>query len=395
VGFQKGNFQKIFRNPKSEVMKIFLIFLALPALLTAQNSMNLLLNAGFEDENICPEYNARCAPEGWWEANLKESDYFSQHKIAHTGNRSAAFTVMHYQHGNTKTYLYTRLACPLEQGKHYKFHFWLRVPTFEMREIGIYWSTTDVLGNFNPDLTLKPHLSFVKTDAKPKYKPNEWGEFSKTFIAKGGEKYLIIGNFEPDNPKIHGRHSLKIDRLLYHLDDASLILMDSVQSQPCEIAKIFADSMYKLNFRHILPKSQIPAPVAAQVTTRPTSLPVPRKSAAKSDTLTIPNIVFAHNSDVIEIPFQSVLDSMIQKIEPAKIRRVEIIGHTDDHGSDDYNQKLSLRRAHAISNYLINKQLKIPNIACIGRGESQPVADNVTESGRQRNRRVEIVLFFR
>jgi hypothetical protein len=133
---------------------IIFLLSSFPIVLEAQNQPNLLINPSFEVENICPEYHARCAPEGWWEANLKESDYFTKEKIAKTGNRSHAFTVMHYLYAHTKTYLYTRILCPLEKNKTYRFNFWLKVPTFEMRPVGLFLSEKDVLGNFNRDFTL-------------------------------------------------------------------------------------------------------------------------------------------------------------------------------------------------------------------------------------------------
>jgi outer membrane protein OmpA-like peptidoglycan-associated protein len=112
------------------------------------------------------------------------------------------------------------------------------------------------------------------------------------------------------------------------------------------------------------------------------------------DTLVIPNIVFAPNSDVISPDFTNILDRLIQKIDFEKVRKMEIIGHTDNTGSDSYNEKLSLRRAHSIANYLITKQMRPEKIICMGKGKTNPVADNTTEMGRQNNRRVEIILFF-
>jgi outer membrane protein OmpA-like peptidoglycan-associated protein len=365
-------------------------------LLKAQSQQNLLINPSFEAENVCPEYHARCAPEGWWEVNLKESDYFTQQKISKSGNRSTAFTVMHYMYAHTKTYMYTRLLCPLEKDKTYRFNFWLKVPTFEMRPVGIFLSEREVLGNFNRDFTLKPTVLFTKTAALTKFKPNEWIEFSQTFVSKGNEKYLIIGNFEPDDPKKFGRHSTNVDRLLYHLDDISLVGVDSSQNFLCENAKAHADSLYHLDFRHILPKSQIPPVESAPKI----GLGAPAKSVKTKllkqniDTLIIPNIVFAHNSDVISTDFTHVLYHLIRKIDFEKVRKMEIIGHTDNTGSDSYNEKLSLRRAHSIANYLITKQMRAEKITCIGRGETNPVADNHTEMGKQLNRRVEIILFF-
>ncbi len=75
---------------------------------------------------------------------------------------------------------------------------------------------------------------------------------------------------------------------------------------------------------------------------------------------------------------------------PETSLRVE--GHTDSTGSEDYNLKLSEKRANAVKNELVAQNLDAARIQTIGFGESKPVADNNVESGRQLNRRVEIVI---
>ncbi len=66
-------------------------------------------------------------------------------------------------------------------------------------------------------------------------------------------------------------------------------------------------------------------------------------------------------------------------------------GHTDDRGSDAYNQKLSQRRAESVRQYLIGKGLPASRLDAIGKGESNPIADNATAEGRAQNRRVLLV----
>ena len=67
-------------------------------------------------------------------------------------------------------------------------------------------------------------------------------------------------------------------------------------------------------------------------------------------------------------------------------------GHTDSTGSEDYNLQLSEKRAMAIQNELISQNVDPARIQIIGFGEAKPIADNSTESGRQLNRRVEVVI---
>ena len=72
--------------------------------------------------------------------------------------------------------------------------------------------------------------------------------------------------------------------------------------------------------------------------------------------------------------------------------RLEVEGHTDSVGSDDYNQQLSEKRAGAVRDYLIQQGISADGIVSRGLGKTQPVATNDTPEGRQQNRRVELVL---
>lgn len=72
--------------------------------------------------------------------------------------------------------------------------------------------------------------------------------------------------------------------------------------------------------------------------------------------------------------------------------KIEIEGHTDSIGSDDYNQRLSERRAQSVSAYLTQQGVREAIVGTVGYGESRPVATNGTAAGRQQNRRVEIVV---
>ena len=71
---------------------------------------------------------------------------------------------------------------------------------------------------------------------------------------------------------------------------------------------------------------------------------------------------------------------------------IEVIGHTDNTASAAYNQDLSQRRASAVANVLIKSGVPGGRVAAYGRGEDQPIASNLSASGRAQNRRVEIII---
>jgi outer membrane protein OmpA-like peptidoglycan-associated protein len=86
------------------------------------------------------------------------------------------------------------------------------------------------------------------------------------------------------------------------------------------------------------------------------------------------------------------LDRAARLVKESATMRVEIAGYTDSKGSDEYNQQLSERRANAVRNYLLSKNIDAVRIVAKGYGKQNPVASNETDAGRAENRRVEFVI---
>jgi outer membrane protein OmpA-like peptidoglycan-associated protein len=107
--------------------------------------------------------------------------------------------------------------------------------------------------------------------------------------------------------------------------------------------------------------------------------------------LNMPNsITFAFNSSEVKSEFNSTVTDIANVLNQYPETSVQVIGHTDDVGSDAFNQTLSEKRADAVASKLIANGVVNSRLVGIGRGESQPVADNKTEAGRAANRRVEV-----
>lgn len=104
------------------------------------------------------------------------------------------------------------------------------------------------------------------------------------------------------------------------------------------------------------------------------------------------DITFQTNSAGIEPDFFPVLKDVAQVLNTYPATMIDIVGHADSQGPDDYNQSLSERRATATADYLSTQRVKAERIYVAGMGERQPVATNATPEGRSRNRRVEIKL---
>jgi outer membrane protein OmpA-like peptidoglycan-associated protein len=71
---------------------------------------------------------------------------------------------------------------------------------------------------------------------------------------------------------------------------------------------------------------------------------------------------------------------------------LQVEGHTDSVGGDEYNQRLSEQRAGSVRDYLVQQGIPVNHVTAMGFGKTQPVADNATAAGRQQNRRVELVV---
>jgi len=110
-------------------------------------------------------------------------------------------------------------------------------------------------------------------------------------------------------------------------------------------------------------------------------------------TLNMPsNITFALNSSDLNAQFFNALDGVSMVLKEYDKTVIEVAGHTDSSGSDQYNQSLSERRAQAVSGYLSSHGVKTQRLIPIGAGEGHPVASNDTEQGRAANRRVELTI---
>ena len=131
--------------------------------------------------------------------------------------------------------------------------------------------------------------------------------------------------------------------------------------------------------------SAAPAPAAAA-----SPAPAPTPVAASSKVTYAADAFFDFNKSVIKPEAKAKLDDLVDKIKAINLEVIIAVGHTDAVGSEEYNQKLSMRRSNAVKAYLINKGVDKTRIYTEGKGEKQPVADNSTKEGRAKNRRVEI-----
>lgn len=104
-------------------------------------------------------------------------------------------------------------------------------------------------------------------------------------------------------------------------------------------------------------------------------------------------ILFATNSSDLQAAARENIQSLAKTLNKYPDTNILIEGDTDDQGTEEYNKKLSERRAQAVADYTKNQGVSGTRISTVGNGETNPVASNTSAAGRQQNRRVEIAIF--
>ena len=120
----------------------------------------------------------------------------------------------------------------------------------------------------------------------------------------------------------------------------------------------------------------------------PAAAPEPPPPPAK---LVLEGVNFDNDSAKLRYDADEILDKAAATLKEWGDVKVEVAGYTDSNNSDAYNLELSNRRANAVRDYLISKGIDASRLTAKGYGETNPIADNDTEEGRAKNRRVELV----
>jgi len=115
---------------------------------------------------------------------------------------------------------------------------------------------------------------------------------------------------------------------------------------------------------------------------------------AKTVAYAAKNVYFATASTKLLKQSYKPLDELVKVLNDNASLKLKIDGHTDNVGNDDFNMKLSDGRAASVKSYLVSKGISADRLESEGFGETMPVADNKTSTGRSQNRRVEMKVFY-
>ena len=132
------------------------------------------------------------------------------------------------------------------------------------------------------------------------------------------------------------------------------------------------------------------APAAPATPAAPAPAARPAPASVRQAVVIQADALFDFDKSVLRPDGRKSIDDAVAKLRGVDLELVIATGHTDSRGTDAYNQALSERRAATVKEYLVSKGIPASKITTIGKGESQPVATNKTDEGRQKNRRVDI-----
>lgn len=353
-----------------------LVFLLLPSLGASQN---LVRNASFEDYSNCPKRLGNLKEDvlGWSAPTIGSTDYFNACSNYmgtpknFNGTQPSDFGKGYaglylYAPDDYREYLQTKLAEKLVKGQEYSVSFYVSLAErsdFAIKEFGVLFAKDEL------DIAIKKELSkgqlykqkgnsynYLEIGYTNFYSDTkDWISVSTQFVAKGGEEYLIIGNFKKNARTRKFSTKRNSNQGAYYYVD-----MVSVKPLSKDKHQVEADGQIE--------------------------------SFELDRTHTFENVLFAFDESTLLDVSKKELRKVFDYLQFDSTLQISIDGHTDNIGSKEYNERLSANRCSEVAKYLIQLGLSHNRIIFKGHGGTQPISDNGTESGRRLNRRVEFVI---
>lgn len=346
-------------------------------------SQDLIANGRFEDVNICSERNAPCSPSAWTSALDYAGWGYPQALLGINESRCVYCLVKDTQKPEQRMYWQTELVYPMEAGIRYHISFWVQPYNTEfygnLVQVALGREKLHLKGLQPAGIT--PTIAVTVNDTRGRVKKG-WIHFSLDYQARGGEKWMVLGNFFPDSvgQGQAQKASNKNGQVLYLLDNISVTPGKNAQKPDAQTYAASLKAIYNDRARHEgLEKTD------TVIITTAAPLPI-------SDTLSFSDVLFHVNSYELQPMFIDSLQQVLPALAAPSVRQIIVNGHTDNSGSEALNATLSLNRANAIAGFLKDNGIAAGRISTNGFGNTQPVAGNDTEEGKRKNRRVEIII---
>ncbi|AHM62661.1 OmpA/MotB protein [Flammeovirgaceae bacterium 311] len=270
-----------------------------------------------------------------------------------------------------KESIQSKLVQRLKKGKHYCFQAKIALSQnagYHIDRFEVLFTENAVRYSYEQSPGI-PTLSFSNLEISPKL----WMPICKAFTASGNEAYITLGRFSSldelsVNPLVPEKHSeLDINRSAYYLlDDLELFEVASLEACGCRSnegeLKMVADNAFEeTNLEKVI----------------------------EGKRYILNSIRFDLDKSVIKNSFIPELERLLSYLENNPSAHILILGHTDNAGTEFYNQELSSERAEKVREWLINNGIEETRIDHKGLGDKFPLLENTSEASRIINRRVE------
>jgi len=337
------------------------------------SAQNLVKNPSFEDYLECPNALGTFGSQvkHWSSPTQGSTDYFNTcskimsapenfNGVQHprSGNAYAGFYF--YAPADYREYVQVELKRKLQRDKIYHLKFYVSLAEgsdFAVKDFGVVFSYKPVEVNTKKNLS-KGRLYQVKGNRFRTLEINHsdfhedksvWLKIQTTFTAKGFENYLVLGNLRDNKStrKVRTKRKETKKGAYYYIDELSLT--SDGKNMPME-PEIETDTLY-----------------------------------------TLKNVHFDFDQFRLSSEAKKELAIIQQQMEGNVDLHLEIHGHTDDQGTNGYNQTLSEKRAKTIADYFIELGIAARRISWYGHGSRKPLINNSTDQARAKNRRVEFL----
>jgi outer membrane protein OmpA-like peptidoglycan-associated protein len=367
------------------------IFLCLALSAFASHSQNLVFNPGFEYyrcsgwsissielctdwsapseqtpdyfNNACAQFKTSVIPDlHWWGPQLPRTGNSYMGIIAIRPNNGPEDALCEYIQGTLRK--------PLEEGVKYTISVNVSLAECSMlslKYLDVYFSEKKIKDKNLRPLKYNPQVRLSSEGADTV----NWVTLSQTFTARGNETHFIIGCFDNGKKvkysKVRPSKAIKgpRDEAYYFIDDVSVVEEGTEDFEP---------------------KPELPVVVKTKVDTskpKPVVIDVP---------IVLKNIFFETGKFELLPQSFAELDKLANTLKENPETFIKINGYTDNVGKKQDNITLSLNRAKAVFDYLVQKGIDAARLSHEGFGDKNPISTNDTESGREQNRRVEFIL---
>lgn len=342
-------------------------------------AQNLVPNPSFEQYFQCPgsfnaQGSARNFAPGWISPTLGTPDLFNRCSFGNAGvphnwagvapaHRGFGYSGIYVwlNNNNYREYLQAKLTDSLTEGRKYKIEFFFRLSIYSkysIDRIGVLLSDSMHQVSHDRLWPVEPSFTHVMDSVYSK-KTGLWNSVGFEYTARGGEKYISIGNFSSDaeTKKFHIHFSRANEPML---ERAAYFYIDDVSVTPTHLSS--------------------PGPVSLD------SKPVVKPN----EIYILKHIYFPFNSyELMPLSFEE-LNVLLAIMNKNPTWKVKLSGHTDDKGNNVYNYNLSLNRAKSVGRYLVQYGVSTSRINVKGFGKLKPLKVAKTEEARAVNRRVEV-----